>query len=194
MRKAFTIAGAQARELLRCSEGLPKSSIIQPVPRLFSTPRKSRVPHPSRSWLSEAWDSTRYPLTFPDLAGCDEGKAACFNASPNIPNPTPPLLNRERQIVPSFSHSAPKKHWTNSRRFFRFLNHFRNLRIPNYPCDWKPGREAFYAYVMAHWMAEHEILAAAIFVALSLALIAIFAALERHYKQPLTSRRKNYFS
>jgi hypothetical protein len=47
---------------------------------------------------------------------------------------------------------------------------------------------------MAHWMAEHEILAAAIFVALSLALIAIFAALERHYKQQLAVRGKNDFS
>ena len=47
---------------------------------------------------------------------------------------------------------------------------------------------------MAHWMAEHEILAAALFVALSLALTALFAALERHYKQQLTARRKNYFS
>jgi hypothetical protein len=47
---------------------------------------------------------------------------------------------------------------------------------------------------MAHWMAEHEVLAAAIFVALSLALTAFFAALERHCKQPLTSRRKNNFS
>jgi hypothetical protein len=47
---------------------------------------------------------------------------------------------------------------------------------------------------MAHWMAEHEVLAAAIFVGLSLALIAIFAALERHYKQQLTARRKNNFS
>jgi hypothetical protein len=47
---------------------------------------------------------------------------------------------------------------------------------------------------MAHWMAEHEVLAAAIFVGLSLALIALFAALERRYKEQLTSRRKNYFS
>jgi hypothetical protein len=47
---------------------------------------------------------------------------------------------------------------------------------------------------MAHWMAQHEVLAAAIFVGLSLALTAFFAVLERHYKQPLTSRRKNYFS
>jgi hypothetical protein len=47
---------------------------------------------------------------------------------------------------------------------------------------------------MSHWMAEHEILAAAIFVALSLALIAIFAALERHYKQQLAVRGKNDFS
>lgn len=47
---------------------------------------------------------------------------------------------------------------------------------------------------MAHWMAEHEVLAAAIFVGLSLALIAIFAALEQHYKQQLSGRRKNYFS
>jgi hypothetical protein len=47
---------------------------------------------------------------------------------------------------------------------------------------------------MAQWMAEHEVLAAAIFVALSLALTAFFAALERHYKRQLTSRRKNNFS
>jgi hypothetical protein len=47
---------------------------------------------------------------------------------------------------------------------------------------------------MAHWMAEHEILAAAIFVGLSLALIAIFASLERRYKNQLTTRRKDYFS
>jgi hypothetical protein len=47
---------------------------------------------------------------------------------------------------------------------------------------------------MAHWMAEHEILAAVIFVGLSLALIAVFAALEQRYKQQLTSRRKNYYS
>lgn len=47
---------------------------------------------------------------------------------------------------------------------------------------------------MAHWMAEHEVLAAAIFVGLSLALTAFFAALERHYKDQLTARRKNYFS
>jgi hypothetical protein len=56
-----------------------------------------------------------------------------------------------------------------------------------------PG-QPFYAYVMAHWMAEHEVLAAAIFVALSLALTALFAAMERHYKQQLTSRGKNDFS
>jgi hypothetical protein len=47
---------------------------------------------------------------------------------------------------------------------------------------------------MAHWMAEHEVLAAVIFVGLSLALIAFFAALERRYKEQLTGRRKNYFS
>jgi hypothetical protein len=47
---------------------------------------------------------------------------------------------------------------------------------------------------MAHWMAEHEVLAAGIFVGLSLALIALFAALEQRYKKQLTSRRKNYFS
>lgn len=47
---------------------------------------------------------------------------------------------------------------------------------------------------MAHWMAEHEILAAALFVALSLALTAFFAALERHYQDHLTARRKNEFS
>jgi hypothetical protein len=47
---------------------------------------------------------------------------------------------------------------------------------------------------MSHWMAEHEALAAAIFVALSLVLIAVFAAVERHYKEQLTSSRKNYFS
>ena len=78
--------------------------------------------------------------------------------------------------------------------FFPFSQSLRNLRIPNYPCDWKPGREAFYAYVMAHWMAEHEVLAAAIFVAISLALTAIFAALERHYQQQLAVRGKNDFS
>jgi hypothetical protein len=47
---------------------------------------------------------------------------------------------------------------------------------------------------MAHWMAEHEVLAAVIFVGLSLALIAIFAAMERRYKDHLTTRRKDYFS
>jgi hypothetical protein len=47
---------------------------------------------------------------------------------------------------------------------------------------------------MAHWMAEHEILAAIIFVGLSLALIAFFTALERRYKEQLTARRKDYFS
>jgi len=47
---------------------------------------------------------------------------------------------------------------------------------------------------MAHWMAEHEAFAAAIFVGLSLALIAIFAALEHRYKQQLTARRKDYFT
>jgi hypothetical protein len=45
---------------------------------------------------------------------------------------------------------------------------------------------------MAHWMAEHEVMAAAIFVALSLALTGFFSVLERHCKQQ--SRRKNYFS
>jgi hypothetical protein len=47
---------------------------------------------------------------------------------------------------------------------------------------------------MARWMAEHEVLAAAMFVGVSLALIAIFAALEHRYKQQLTARRKDYFS
>jgi hypothetical protein len=47
---------------------------------------------------------------------------------------------------------------------------------------------------MARWMAEHEVLAAVIFVGLSLALIAIFAAMERRYKEQLMGRRKNYFS
>jgi hypothetical protein len=47
---------------------------------------------------------------------------------------------------------------------------------------------------MAHWMAEHEILSAALFVGLSLALIALFAALERRYKEQLTSRRMDHFS
>jgi hypothetical protein len=118
--KAFTIAGAQARELLRCSGGLSKSSIIQPVPRLFSTPRKSRVPHPSRSWLSEAWDSTRYPLTFSDLAGCDEGKAACSNASPEHPNPNAAALESRASTCPILSRSAPKKHGTTVGVFFVF--------------------------------------------------------------------------
>ena len=52
----------------------------------------------------------------------------------------------------------------------------------------------FTLFGMAHWMAEHEVLAAAIFVGLSLALTAIFAALERRYKQQLTARRKDNFS
>jgi hypothetical protein len=43
-------------------------------------------------------------------------------------------------------------------------------------------------------MNQHEVLAAVIFVGLSLALIAFFAALERRYKEQLTARRKNYFS
>jgi hypothetical protein len=43
---------------------------------------------------------------------------------------------------------------------------------------------------MASWMNQHEILAAAIFVGVSLALIAFFAALERRYKEQLTGRRK----
>lgn len=47
---------------------------------------------------------------------------------------------------------------------------------------------------MAQWMAEHEIMAAAVFVGLSLALIAIFAAVEHRYKEQLTARRKDYFS
>jgi len=47
---------------------------------------------------------------------------------------------------------------------------------------------------MAQWMAEHEIMAAVVFVGLSLALIAIFAALEHRYKEQLTARRKDYFS
>jgi hypothetical protein len=47
---------------------------------------------------------------------------------------------------------------------------------------------------MAHWMAEHEVLAAVVFVGLSLALISLFAALERRYKDQLTTRRKDYFS
>jgi len=47
---------------------------------------------------------------------------------------------------------------------------------------------------MAHWMAEHEILAAIIFVGLSLTLTAIFAALERRYKHELTARRKDNLS
>jgi hypothetical protein len=47
---------------------------------------------------------------------------------------------------------------------------------------------------MAHWMAEHEVLAAVIFVGLSLALIVFFAALERRYKEQSAARRKDYFS
>jgi hypothetical protein len=43
-------------------------------------------------------------------------------------------------------------------------------------------------------MNHHEILAAVTFVALSLALIAFFAAVERRYKKQLTAPRKNYFS
>jgi hypothetical protein len=44
---------------------------------------------------------------------------------------------------------------------------------------------------MARWMAEHEVLAAAIFVGLSLALTALFAILEYRYKERLTGRHKN---
>jgi hypothetical protein len=40
-------------------------------------------------------------------------------------------------------------------------------------------------------MNQHEILAAVIFVGVSLALIAFFAALERRYKQQLTGRRNH---
>jgi hypothetical protein len=47
---------------------------------------------------------------------------------------------------------------------------------------------------MAQWMAEHEVLAAALFVGLSLALIAVFAALEHRYKDEITARRKDNFS
>ena len=36
---------------------------------------------------------------------------------------------------------------------------------------------------MAHWMVEHEALAAVAFVGLSLALIALFVALERRYME-----------
>jgi hypothetical protein len=43
-------------------------------------------------------------------------------------------------------------------------------------------------------MNQHEILAAVIFVGLSLALIAFFAALERRYKQQLTGVRKDQVS
>jgi len=47
---------------------------------------------------------------------------------------------------------------------------------------------------MAHWMAKNEVLSAVVFVGLSLARIALFAALERRYKERLASRRKDYFS
>jgi hypothetical protein len=70
----------------------------------------------------------------------------------------------------------------------------RTFRIPNYACDWKLATKTLYSYGMAHWMAEHEILAAVVFVGLSLALISLFAALERRYKDQLTARRKDYFS
>jgi hypothetical protein len=39
-------------------------------------------------------------------------------------------------------------------------------------------------------MSQHEILAAAMFIALSFALIGIFSLLERQYKRQLTGRRK----
>ena len=64
-----------------------------------------------------------------------------------------------------------------------------NLRIPNYPRDWRRNH-AFYALAWHIGWLEHEVLAAAIFVGLSLALTAFFAALERCYKQQLTDRRK----
>lgn len=76
----------------------------------------------------------------------------------------------------------------------RFFNHLETFKIPNYPCDWKLATKASYDMGMAHWMAEHEVLAAVIFVGLSLVLIAIFAGLEHRYKQQLTARRKDYFS
>jgi len=47
---------------------------------------------------------------------------------------------------------------------------------------------------MAHWMAQHEVFAAAVFVALSLAITAIFAALERRYGEQITARRKDNYS
>jgi len=74
------------------------------------------------------------------------------------------------------------------------LTFLQSFRILNYPCDWQQATKTFYATAMAHWMAEHEVLAAAIFVGLSLGLIAIFAALEHRYKEQLTARRKDYFS
>ncbi|HSK45035.1 MAG TPA: hypothetical protein VLA83_14240 [Candidatus Binatia bacterium] len=43
-------------------------------------------------------------------------------------------------------------------------------------------------------MAEHEVLSAVLFVGLSLALIAVFTAVEKRYKRQLTARRKNHFS
>jgi hypothetical protein len=70
------------------------------------------------------------------------------------------------------------------------LTFLQTFRILNYPCDWQQATKTFYATAMAHWMAEHEVLAAAIFVGLSLGLIAIFAALEHRYKEQLTARRK----
>jgi hypothetical protein len=47
---------------------------------------------------------------------------------------------------------------------------------------------------MASWMSQHEVLAAVVFVGLSLALIAFFAALERRYKKQLTGVRKDQVS
>jgi hypothetical protein len=47
---------------------------------------------------------------------------------------------------------------------------------------------------MASWMSQHEVLAAVIFVGLSLALTAFFAFLERRYKQQLTGVRKDQVS
>ena len=59
------------------------------------------------------------------------------------------------------------------------------LRNSNYPRDWRLTCLSFYAYgmILANWMNEHEVLAATVFVAASLALMGLFSLLERRLKR-----------
>jgi len=64
-------------------------------------------------------------------------------------------------------------------------NTWKTLRISNYPCDWRLRRPSFYALhvVLAKWMHENEALAAALFIAASVALTALFAFMERRLRR-----------